>query len=359
MASPVGCEPAAGASPPFGRFRVHTWLFPFLSLTAASLLLVRPGLGQQIDPLNQIHIESHPPAMSARAGATPTLSTDASLPGAAHFSIDTNLVLIPLTVTDPMDRLVTGLEKQNFRVYENNHPQTIRSFSCDDAPVSIGIILDLSGSMDDKVIREKDAILQFMKTSNPRDEYFLIGFNDRPVLLTDFTSSISDVESQITNIQPGHRTALLDAIYMGLQKMKQAKYQRKVLLVVSDGGDNNSRYTTNEVRNAVRESYVQIFGMGVFDATVATIEEQNGPLLLNEIAKDSGGRLYRVENLSEMSDIATRISEAIRTEYVLGYKTNDLKMNGKWRKVRVKLLPPPGLPDLTVHARSGYYAPLQ
>jgi Ca-activated chloride channel family protein len=268
-------------------------------------------------------------------------------------------VLIPLTVTDPMDRLVTGLEEQNFRVYESRRPQKILTFSCEDAPVSIGIILDLSGSMDDKVIREKGAILQFMKTSNPQDEYFAIGFNDRPVLLSDFTSSANDVEARLTNIQPGHRTALLDAIYMGLQKMKQAKYQRKALLIVSDGGDNNSRYTPGEVRNAVRESDVQIFAMGIFDTEALTREERNGPLLLNEIARDSGGRLFRVDDVPEMSDMATRISEAIRTEYVLGYKTNDQKLNGKWRKVRVKLLPPPGLPELTVHARSGYYAPLQ
>lgn len=359
MVSPFGRGPGAGASFSIRRYPVDPWFIAAFLLATAALLLVCPAAGQQIDPLNQVHIKGPPPTMAARTDTTIPLTEGASLRSGIRYSISTNLVLIPLTVTDPMDRLVTGLEQQNFKVYEERRAQKILTFSCDDAPVSIGIILDLSGSMEDKVIREKGAILQFMKTSNPQDEYFVIGFNDRPVLLSDFTASASDVEARLTNIQPGHRTSLLDAIYMGLQKMKQAKYQRKALLVVSDGGDNNSRYTPGEVRNAVRESDVQIFGMGIFDTQAPTEEERNGPLLLNEIAQDSGGRLYRVDDVSEMSDIATRISEAIRTEYVLGYKTNDQKLNGKWRKVRVKMLPPPGLPELTVHARSGYYAPLQ
>jgi Ca-activated chloride channel family protein len=163
----------------------------------------------------------------------------------------------------------------------------------------------------------------------------------------------------MTTLEPGHRTALLDAIYFGLQKMKQAKYPRRALLIVSDGGDNNSRYTEGEVRAAVRESDVQIYAMGIFDPSAPTPEERNGPLLLNDITTDSGGRLFRVDNLDEMGDIAMRISDELRTEYVLGYKTGDQKLDGKWRKVKVKLLPPPGLPPLTVHARNGYYAPLQ
>jgi len=336
---------------------------PLLSLLLAPILLflVAPAFGQDTsadDPLNEVHVNT-PPPVAAKTDPSIPLTAGASLRTGIQFRVDTNIVLIPLTVTDPMDRLVTGLEKQNFTILEDNHPENIRTFACDDAPVSIGVILDLSGSMSNKVVRARGAVLQFMKTSNPQDEFFVIGFNDRPELISDFTSSTDDIEARLATVQAGHRTALLDAIYMGLEKMKQARYQRKALLIVSDGGDNSSRYTENEVRAAVKEADVQIYSIGIFDPEAATVEERNGPILLNDISSDTGGRLFRVDDLSEMGDIATRISAELRNEYVLGYKTDDARMDGKWRKVKVKLSPPPGLPQLTVHARAGYYAPLQ
>ncbi len=328
-----------------------------LLILIAPLLVLSSAFAQDDDPLNEVHIHIPPPITKAD-NAVP-LAVGASLRTGITFRIDTNLVLVPLTVTDPMDRLVTGLEKQNFTVYEDNRPEVLRTFACDDAPVSVGIILDLSGSMNDKVVRARGAILQFMKTSNPADEFFVIGFNDRPELIADFTSDVDTVEASLATVRAGRRTALIDAIYFGLEKMKQARYPRRALIVVSDGGDNNSRYTEGELRSAVREADVQIYAMGIFDPDAATPEERNGPLLLNDIANDSGGRLFRVDDLSEMGDIATRISSELRNEYVLGYKTDDLNMDGKWRKLKVKLSPPPGLPPLTVHARVGYYAPLQ
>ncbi|MFP5229013.1 MAG: VWA domain-containing protein [Acidobacteriota bacterium] len=331
-------------------------------LFAALLFLLPPAHAQQAEdptnPLDSVHLKTPAPVAKTTDPSIP-LTPGASLRTGIQFRVDTNLVLIPLTVTDPMDRLVTGLEKQNFLVLEDNHNQAIRTFACDDAPVSIGVILDLSGSMSNKVVRARGAVLQFMKTSNPQDEFFVIGFNDRPVLITDYTSSPDDVEARLATVQASHRTALLDAIYMGLDKMKQAKFQRKALLIVSDGGDNNSRYTENEVRAAVKEADTQIYAIGIFDPEAATVEERNGPMLLNDIAGETGGRLFRVDDLSEMGDIATRISAELRNEYVLGYKTDNSRMDGKWRKVKVKLSPPPGLPQLTVHARNGYYAPLQ
>jgi Ca-activated chloride channel family protein len=254
---------------------------------------------------------------------------------------------------------VTGLEKENFFIYENNHLENLKSFSSDDVPVSIGVIFDLSGSMANKVIRARDSILQFMKTSNPQDEFFVVGFNDRPELIDDFTSSTDEIEARLSTVKAGHRTALLDAIYFGLNKMKQARYERKALLVVSDGGDNRSRYTEGEVRSVVRESGVQIYSIGIFDPYAATTEERMGPLLLNDICTETGGRLFRVDDIAEMGDIATKISSELRHEYVLGYKPTDEKRDGKWRKVRVRLVPPAGLPPLIVHARNGYYAPLQ
>jgi Ca-activated chloride channel homolog len=358
MASRLGRELVAGTQQGPRRAFSPAWCVPLLSLLIAALLISFPAHAQN-DPLNEVHIATPGPPTTAKADPSIPLTPNASLRSGIQFRIDTNLVLIPLTVTDPMDRLVTGLEKQNFSVFEDNHLQQIRTFACDDAPVSVGVILDLSGSMGNKVVRARGAVLQFMKTSNPQDEFFIIGFNDRPELITDYTSSVDDVEARLATVEVGHRTALLDAIYFGLEKMKQAKYPRKAILVVSDGGDNNSRYTENEVRSSVKEADVQIYSIGIFDDEAATVEERNGPMLLNEVSNDSGGRLFRVDDLSEMGDIATRISAELRNEYVLGYKTSDVRLDGKWRKVKVKLAPPPGLPQLTVHARVGYYAPLQ
>jgi Ca-activated chloride channel homolog len=323
------------------------------------------------DPLDDVHVVPAPPAPATSSPAPDAKSPATTLPppleGKKAMSarpnermrVDVNLVLVPVTVTDPLNRLVTGLEKQDFFVYENNALQTLKSFSAEDAPVSIGIIFDLSGSMADKINRARNSILEFLRTANPQDEFFVIGFNDRPELITDFTSNIDNIETRLLTVKPGHRTALLDAIYFGLNKMKQAKNERKALLVVSDGGDNRSRYTESEVRAVVRESDVQIYSIGIFDQYAPTREEQLGPILLHDVSEETGGQLFRVDDLADMADIATKISAELRNQYVLGYRSDDAKRDGKWRKLKVKLVPPVGLPQLTVHARTGYYAPLQ
>jgi len=332
---------------------------PFLLLFVCFGFYQPRALGQE-DEINKVHVP--PPAPKPDPDAPPApLQGEAAMTARrnARIRVDVNLVLVPLIVTDPMDRLVTGLEKENFFLYENNKLQTIKTFSQEDAPVSIGIIFDLSGSMANKVIRARDSILQFMHTANPQDEFFVIGFNDRPELIEDFTSSPQDIEARLATVHAEHRTALLDAIYFGLNKMKVAKYERRALLIVSDGGDNRSRYTENEIRATVRESDVQIYSIGIFDPYAATTEERLGPMLLNDICNETGGRLFRVDDVSEMGDIAEKISAELRNEYVLGYKPDDDRKDGKWRKLKVKLVPPAGLPQLTVHARTGYYAPLQ
>lgn len=337
---------------------------PIAVVLAVLLLLsfgcLMPNACAQEDQLNRVHVPPPPPKPDPNPQPAP-LEGDTALTARRNerIRVDVNLVLVPLTVTDPLDRLVTGLEKENFFLYENNRQQAIKTFSTEDAPVSIGVIFDLSGSMANKVIRARDSILQFMHTANPQDEFFVVGFNDRPELIEDFTSSTQDIESRLVNVKAQHRTALLDAIYFGLNKMKMAKYQRRALLIVSDGGDNRSRYTENEVRATVRESDVQIYSIGIFDPYAATTEERLGPILLNDISNETGGRLFRVDDITEMGDIAEKISAELRNEYVLGYKPDDNKKDGKWRKLKVKLVPPAGLPQLTVHARTGYYAPLQ
>ena len=276
-----------------------------------------------------------------------------------RLKVTANLVLVPMTVTDPLNRLVTGLEAPNFEVFDNNVGQIIKSFSTEDAPVTIGIVFDLSGSMASKFARARRALSEFLRTSNPADEFFVIGFNDRPAVIVDYTSDVDDVEARMVMLHPENRTALIDAVYLGINKLKEAKYERKALLVISDGGDNRSRYTQGELRRVVRESDVQIYSIGIFDVYASTSEEELGPVLLTDISEMTGGRMFKVSDVADMGDIAARISAELRNQYVVGYRPSDMKNDGNWRKLKVRLVPPPGLPPLTVHFRQGYYAPSQ
>jgi Ca-activated chloride channel family protein len=275
----------------------------------------------------------------------------------SRIRVDVNLVQVPATVIDPMNRLVTGLEKENFEILDNNLPQTIKYFSTEDAPITIGVVFDLSGSMSSKFFRARKALTEFLRTSNPQDEFFVVGFNDRPSVIVDYTSDPDDVEARMVMLRPENRTALIDAVYLGIDHLRQAKYERKALLIISDGGDNRSRYTEGELRRVVRESDVQIYSIGVFDVYAPTTEEQEGPALLNDICEMTGGRLFKVNDVSELQDVAQRISAELRNQYVIGYTPSEVKHDGNWRKLKVRLVPPPGLPQLTVHFRQGYYAP--
>ncbi|WP_263411297.1 VWA domain-containing protein [Terriglobus tenax] len=319
--------------------------------------------GAQDNPLGDVNTAVPPPPKPPAEppkvieGGESVAREATSAPRGASIRVSVNLVLVPMTVTDPMNRLVTGLEKENFWVYENNQPQEIRTFSLDDAPVTIGIIFDMSGSMNSKYQRSRKALSAFMRTSNPEDEFFVVAFNDRPAVVVDNTSNVDDVEARMAMMKPQSRTALIDAVYLGLNKLKDAKYDRKALLIISDGGDNRSRYTEGELRRAVRESDVQIYSIGIFDTFASTPEEIAGPIMLNDICEMTGGRMFRVIDVAELGDIAARISQELRNEYVVGFRPTDLKHDGTWRKLKVKLNPPPGLPPLNVHNRQGYYAP--
>ncbi|WP_419803781.1 VWA domain-containing protein [Terriglobus sp.] len=320
------------------------------------MLTAMPGLRAQENPLGNASTPSKA-AEPARKPLEPDAPNDGKARRNATIRVETNLVLVPMTVTDSQNRLVTGLERENFYVYDNDKPQTIRSFSTDDAPVTIGVIFDLSGSMTSKYARARKALSEFMRTSNPQDEFFVVAFNDRPAVVVDYTNNVDDIDARMVMLKPTARTALIDATYMGLNKLKDAKYDRKALLIISDGGDNRSRYSEGELRRAVRESDVQIYSIGIFDQYAPTVEEKEGPALLTDICDMTGGRLFRVVDVNELGDIASRISAELRNEYVVGYKPAELRKDGQWRKLKVKLNPPPGLPPLNVHNRTGYYAP--
>jgi Ca-activated chloride channel family protein len=280
----------------------------------------------------------------------------------APIQVDVTMVVINVTVTDPYDRIVTGLEQSNFQVFDEKVEQEIASFSTEDAPISVGMVFDSSGSMGDKIQKSKEAALQFFKTSNPQDEFMLINFNERPNLITSFTSTFENLQDRLLFVKGGGKTALLDAVYLGLSEAKKATTSRKALLVISDGGDNHSRYTDNDVKRAVKESDVQIYSVGVFEplsSRTRTPEEARGPGLLAELSHVSGGRMFSVENAIELPDIMEKISIELRNQYVIGYKPSNMVRDGRWRRIKVKLNPPRGLPPLQVYARTGYYAPTQ
>lgn len=292
--------------------------------------------------------------------ASPHRSKDPALREHAKlFKADVNLVLVPVLVTDQDDRAVTGLDKGNFVIYENGRKQAIQSFSSEDAPVSIGIIFDMSKSMTEKLKISKEAVVQFLRISNPDDEFFVIGVSDRPELITDFTTSLGDVQNTLALAFAQGKTALLDSIYLGLQEMRRATLQRKALLIISDGGDNHSRYTDNEIKDYVKEADAQIYSIGIFDSKPKTAEEVEGPGLLADISSTTGGRLFTVGDPRELSDIVTKIGEELRTEYVIGYRPSNSPVDGKWRKIKVKLTLPKGVPRLTLSAKKGYYAQSQ
>ena len=275
------------------------------------------------------------------------------------LKVDVDLVLVPVTITDPMNRLVTGLEKENFQLFEGSSAQEIRTFSSEDAPVSLGVIFDSSGSMSSKMDRAKEAVVEFFKTANPQDEFFMITFSDEPETVSDFTNSVDEIQNKLIFAIPKHRTALLDAIYMGVSKMRQAKYAKKALLIISDGGDNHSRYTENEIKSVVKEADVMIYAIGIYDRYASATEERLGPQLLSEITELTGGRAFTIDNPNDLADVATKIGVELRNQYVLGYRPAKVVRDGKWRKIKVKLLPPKGLPPLRVYARTGYYAPVE
>jgi Ca-activated chloride channel family protein len=264
---------------------------------------------------------------------------------------------VPVTITDPMNRLVTGLDKDNFELFEGKDQQQIRNFSSEDAPVSIGVIFDMSGSMSSKIDRAREAVAEFFKTANPQDEFFMITFSDQPQEVSDFTQSVEDIQGKLIFSVPKGRTALLDAIYLGVSKMRQAKYQKKALLIISDGGDNHSRYTESEIKSLVKESDLLIYAIGIYDHYFASEEERLGPVLLGDVAELTGGRAFTIDNPNDLADVATKIGIELRNQYVLGYRPNKPGHDGKWRKIKVKLLAPRGLPPLRVYAKTGYYAP--
>jgi Ca-activated chloride channel family protein len=299
-----------------------------------------------------------PPTPSSKPERAETLAGGA----APSFRVDTTLVVIPAAVTDSLNRFVLGLQKEDFHLFEDGVEQTLAQFSGEDAPLSIGLVFDESGSMDFKLRTSRDAVTQFLKTLNPDDEAFLVEFSDKAKLSVSLTSNPAEIQTALKNSQVGGLTAMLDAVNVALAEMKKAKNPRKAIVIVSDGGDNNSKYTAAEIESLVREADVQIYAMGVFEPTLSfgrPAEEVSGPKLLSEIATQTGGRAFAAALSSDLPAVAARIAVELRNQYVLAYTPKNSEKDGSYRKVEVKISQPPGITPVKVHWRLGYYAATQ
>ena len=318
-----------------------------LVLTLGALLLLPKARPQSAD---EVHIV---PAVKASRTETAIVERAPGKP----LRVGVDVVLVPVTVTDNMNRPVTGLEKADFTLLEDEQPQEIRYFWTEDAPISVGILLDLSRSMTNKMDDARAAVSDFFNTANPEDDYFVITFADRPEVLAEATQSLGSIQAKLAAATPRGHTALLDAIYLGISKMRSARYKRRALLIISDGGDNHSRYSKHDIRRLVQETDVEIYAIGIFDSVFKTPEEWAGKRLLTEITEATGGRLLTLDNARRLPQLAATVSLELRNQYVLGFRPGGGSRDGRWRRIRVKTTASRGEVPLHVYSKKGYLGP--
>ena len=271
--------------------------------------------------------------------------------------VDSNLVLVPVSVTDPKNHPVVGIDASQFRIFEGKTEQQVVNVSTEDTPVSVGIVFDGSASMAGKLTKAREAVVEFLKSANPEDEFFLVNFASTAQLAVPFTDSPGEIQTRLMYATTKGKTALLDAVYLALSTMRQARNPRKALLIISDGGDNDSRYTEMEIRKTVRETEVSIYAIGIYagGSVVLPEEERGGPKLLSNLADETGGRHIAIENVRDLPAAAAKIAMELRNQYLVGYRPSSVALDGKFHKVQVKLVDAGGL---QLSWRAGYYAPV-
>ena len=338
----------------------HSGASPFLFTLFLIWILSVFSAPRALSQLNDdVHVVPRDHA-SGRAAASDSTHIDSIVrTSGKRFQVDVDLVLIPVTVTDSKHRAVTSLQKENFLLSEAGEQQHIQYFSAEDAPISIGVLLDLSRSMTNKIDMAREALGEFFKNANPEDDYFVLSFANRPELVAGTTQSIENIQSKLALAVPHGNTALLDAIYVGLSRLRNARYKRRALLVLSDGGDNHSRYDEKEIKKLVQEADVEIYAIGIFDSIFKTYEEWAGKRLLTEISEETGGRTVTVDDLGKLPEIAATISRELRNQYVLGYRPKNFGRDGEWRKIRIQLTRSLNDTPLQIYYRRGYQAPAE
>lgn len=278
-------------------------------------------------------------------------------PHTPAFRTNADTVLVPVTVTNHRGEILNGLRQSNFTVLEDRVPQAIVSFTGEDTPCSVGLILDLSGSMRDVLGPAKDAVRAFLATSNPDDDFFLMTVSTNPQVATSFTSETGQLERNLYPAQATGSTALIDTIYMGLQQIRKARSARRALLVVSDGMDNHSRYSKPELMSLALETDAQIYTIAIDDIPrskkpIEVTEARRGLAFLDELSQKTGGLHFTVMSSSDINNAALKLSRALRNQYVIGYQPQNVPRYDKWRRIHVKV----DLPNVNVYARNGYYS---
>jgi VWFA-related protein len=274
------------------------------------------------------------------------------------FRLESNLVLVPVSVTDARNHAITDLGRDAFHIYEDKAEQAIVQFVREDAPLSVGIVFDASDSMTGKLDKSREAMKQFLHFANPEDEFFLVEFNNRARLAVPFTQNTGDIQNHLLQVQPKGTTALLDAVWLAMDSLQHARYARRALLILSDGGDNHSRHTESAIRNRVRESDLWIYTIGIAEHRPGDVAKEvlDGPKLLAGLAEDSGGRHFTVDSLVDLPVVAARIGVELRNQYVLGYRPSDARRDGKYHALKVDVA---SSNDLRVSWRPGYYGAAQ
>ena len=269
--------------------------------------------------------------------------------------VSVDLVLVPVTVTDALNRPQLNLNREDFTIYEGNQAQPIRYFSTEDSPISVGLLVDISGSMKDKIDTVRAAVEQFFRNANPEDDYFVITFNNQPRVLSDVTQSTEGIETELGLVQPSGSTALLDAVYLGVSKLENARYSRRALVIISDGGDNSSRYKLREIKNLIAESDVMVYAIGIFGTgPFQSFEEVMGERWLSTMTDITGGRTTSVNNVAKLPETCALLSRELRNQYMIGYHPVD-RADGKWRKIRI-VTHASDSEQLRSYYRRGYFA---
>ena len=292
-------------------------------------------------------------SLDIRADGPRVQAADETRPEIIH----SDLVTLTVTVTDTYGRFVTGLGKNAFSIVDDKNPQEITFFSDEDAPVSLGVVFDVSGSMSgDKISKAREALAKFIDTSHSRDEYFLIGFNNRAQLLLDRTRDSDSLLDKLTFVQTKGQTALYDATYLGVERVSHGAHTKRAILLISDGQDNSSRYTFTELRRLLKESDVIIYAIGIVDGHDESQLGYTGRAILEELAGVSGGKAFFPSTSAEMNDTFERIALELRTQYSIGFRPTNFANDGRWHKLKIKVQPPRGFPRLFVRGREGYFS---